>query len=336
LSQNPELLAVEPGPIPPAQEQGEFYPHIDFAGTLPPHQRPGAWNPVSLETTGVTQQARQLELLSKRLVLKESIVAKLRSIGALDIAEPLANCHTEQSFAQCAGCKKVKVFWNRCENFYCPSCQPVLAHERGESLFWWTTQLTQPKHVVVTVRNTATITWNYVKWFKNCLTKLRRRKFAKNWSGGFWSIEVTNEGKGWHLHAHLLVDAYWIDPAQLAKQWADIVGQDFAIVWVKDGRKHDYLREVTKYAVKGSMLSSWTPEEIVHFVNAFSGHRLFGVFGELYGKRTLWREWIDSLGNKVKLCDCGCAEYKVYSNSDWQIHLHIDDVIHGKVAPRGP
>jgi hypothetical protein len=312
-----DLLGVQVRPAAAQPEQGEFYPDIDHSGELPPYQREAAHVPVLLETTGITSHARQLDLLSKRLVLKESIAAKLRSIGALDLAEPLDRCHTEQSWAQCNGCRKVRTFWNRCENFYCPNCQPTLAHERTESLEWWSSQLKQPKHVVVTTRNTATITWQRVKWFKQCLSKLRRRKFARNWLGGMWSIECTNEGKGWHIHAHILVDAKWIDPHELSRTWADIVGQDYAIVWVKDARKADYLREVTKYAVKGSMLSGWTALDIAHFINAFQGHRLFGVFGNLYGKRTEWRDFLNSLRAGKKVCECGCQTWRVYNEQEW-------------------
>lgn len=317
MSQDSELFAEQVQPAPAAQEQGEFYPRIDFAGDLPPYQRALAHVPALLETTGVTSHQRQLDLLSKRLILKESIAAKLRSIGALNLAEPLAKCHTEQSWAQCNGCYKVRTFWNRCENFYCPNCQPTLARERAESLEWWTKQISQPKHVVVTVRNSDTITFARFKWFKACLTKLRRRKFARNWRGGCWNLETTNEGKGWHVHAHLLIDAPWIDPRELATNWADIVGQDFAIVWVRDARGADYLREVTKYTVKSSMLAAWPPEEIAHFINAAQGQRMFGVFGSLYGKRTEWRDFLDTLRSGRRQCECGCNQWRVFSETEW-------------------
>lgn len=317
MSDQADLIASEASQVPAVEAQGEFYPHIDLAGVVPAYQRPEAHLPILLETRGLTSHANQLELISKRLITKESIVAKLRSVGADNLAEPLAKCHTEQSWAQCGGCYKVRTFWNRCENFYCPNCQPALARERAESIQWWANLIEQPKHVVVTVRNTDTITFARYKWFKQCLTKLRRRKFANNWRGGLWNIETTNEGKGWHVHAHLLVDAHWIDPHKLAQEWADIVGQDFAIVWVRDARGSDYLREVTKYTVKSTMLAAWTPEDIVHFVNAASGQRMFGVFGTLYGKRTEWRKFLDTLTIEKGTCECGCNKWQIFSEAEW-------------------
>jgi len=215
------------------------------------------------------------------------------------------------------------MFWNRCENFYCPSCQPALARERAESLKWWVHQIDQPKHVVLTTRNTAQLTFSQVKRFKHNLTRLRRSTFAKGWRGGMWSLEVTNEGQGWHLHAHLLIDATWIDERQLAIRWGKLVGQDFAIVAVRDARQRDYLKEVAKYAVKGSQLAAWSPMDIVCFVNAMQKQRTFGVFGSLYGKRTTWREWIVSLGESGRKCECGCDKWTFYSAEAWAMHQHV-------------
>ena len=326
--------AVEPTPAP-LVHQGEFEPVTNFSAVLRPWHRQAAAGSIQLETTGVTSHLTQQDLISRTLIYKESIVAKLRTIGCTDLAEPLTNCHTEQSFAQCSDCKRVRTFWNRCENFWCPTCQPVLAHERYQSVEWWTKEISQPKHVILTVRNSATLTFAYVKLFKSWLTKLRRSKLAHNWRGGLWSIEVTNEGKGWHLHAHLLVDVAWIDPSELALKWGKLAGQDYAIVKVKDARNTNYLREVTKYTVKGSQLAAWSPQDIATFVYAFSGQRTFGVFGSLYGKRTQWRAWINSLKTTKGQCECGANHWDIFNAEDWRIHLHRLSVLAGH-GPQPP
>lgn len=314
---NDILPGLAPEPTVEAHQQ-EFYPQTDLADAVPHYLRPGAYELVKLETSGLTSHSRQLDLLPKAMIHKESIVAKLLSVGESDLAEPLKECRTQQSFAQCQGCRNVRTFWNHCDNFYCPCCQPRMARERAKSIEWWTKLVRQPKHVVLTCRNSDTITFARVKAFKQAITKLRRTKFARNWEGGLWSLEVTNEGKGWHLHAHLLVDAKWIDAMELARTWGKLVGQDFAIVKVIDARRSDYLREVTKYAVKGSQLSSWSPSDIVHFINAFHGQRTFGVFGSLYGKRTEWKDYLDSLGIDLKKCKCGCSNWKTYTAQEWE------------------
>jgi hypothetical protein len=315
---------------PAPADHPEFIPIVQFGGLLHGPSRPES---LSLETTGTTQQkpdARQGEFFNRQLLYKESVQAKLREVGCLDLADVLQGCHTIQSWAQCNGCKAVRTFWNRCENFFCPSCQPHLARDRYESIEWWANQIEQPKHVVLTARNTAAITQAHVHWFKGCLRRLRRSVFAKHWRGGCWSLEVTNEGRGWHLHAHLLVDARWIDEAELAIKWGHLVGQDFAIVKVKDARAKSYLKEVTKYAVKGSELAKWSGTDIAHFIHAFQGGKNFGTFGSLYGKRTKWREWLDSLIKNRGECECGCNDWEIFDADAWHLHNHRLRIIRGQ------
>jgi len=274
-------------------------------------------------------------LLDKRTTQKLSIIAKLKSVGAGHLAGKMHECHTEQSWAQCTGCKKTRTFWNHCDLFFCPVCQPGLAKERAESIEWWSTQIEQPKHIVLTARNSTAITARHVAWFRACIAKLRRRKFARNWRGGTWSLEVTNEGRGWHLHAHLLVDCVRVDIPALCEAWAHLVGQDYVIVKVKDCRGLDYVREVTKYAVKGSDLAKWSGDQIVDFIYAFRAGKNFGVFGALHGLRTKMRDFLDSLKDGRGKCECGCKTWEVFSASEWDNHVRYLSIISGQ-APRPP
>jgi len=266
-----------------------------------------------LERRGVTSHP---ELWKKSTVHKLSVVSKLLSLGRADITDPLARCHTEEKFALCTGCRHAVKFFNRCERHYCAECQARLSRDRRDSVEWWAREIKAPKHVVLTVRNTDTLTKLHVQTFKECFSRLRRTKFARNWRGGFYRLEVTNESKGWHLHLHALIDAEWIAQSRLAEAWAKIVGQDIAIVHVRDVHSRDYLAEVTKYTVKGSQLASWTAEQIAQFVDAFSGVRSFGVFGQLYGKRTEWREWIDSIQERGHVCKCGCSSFRILDRNE--------------------
>jgi hypothetical protein len=256
------------------------------------------------------------------MIWKESIVAKLDEVHRNELADKVRQCHTEKSVRQCRACKSHSIFWNRCEVKWCPVCAGRLSNERRESVDWWTRQIRQPKHVVLTARNSDIITKGTVKRFKDAFAKLRRTAFAANWKGGFYSIEVTNEGRGWHLHIHCLIDARWIDSGGLANIWARCIGQDFSIVKVKDVRNASYLQEVTKYAVKGNELASWTPQDIVAFIDAFDGVRLFGVFGSLYSKRTEWKEFLDELRAGRVRCECGCSQWRILSENEfmWEEH----------------
>lgn len=174
---------------------------------------------------------------------------------------------------------------------------------------------------MLTTANTQSLTLQQVQQIKADFRKLRRRKFARGWRGGFYCLEVTNEGKGWHLHIHALVDARWIDQAELSTQWKIVTSGRGYIVHVRDARSVSYLAEVTKYVVKGNQLAAWTPTDIASFIDAFQNQRTFGVFGQLFGKRTEWAEWIKQFSSAKPKCDCGSPHVCYYTEAEWEWKL---------------
>jgi len=85
-------------------------------------------------------------------------------------------------------------------------------------------------------------------------------------------METTNEGRGWHVHFHVLVESSWTDVRELARQWSELIGQTFAQVKLQQVRGQDYLREVCKYSVKGSDLMRWGAADLAAYLVALDGH----------------------------------------------------------------
>lgn len=307
------------GLLPSQAERGAEVPDA-FEFDIEPATERAEPCSVLLETRGVTphRHRSQSVLWEREIVWQSSILAKLKGAGKLHLAGKMAECHTKQTWRVCNDCRKATAFYNRCEKFFCPVCAPRLARERKESIEWWAKRVDQPKHLVLTVRNTLDLTKPYVQFIKNALASLRRSKVFKPVRGGFYSMEVTNEGKGWHLHFHLLIDAPWVTMSELSQVWGRLVGQDYAIVKIKDARQGDYLREVTKYAVKGNDLAKLPADLIAEFIEAFSGVRFFGVFGTLYGKRTEWAAWIKSIQDIKPVCACGCDSWRLMSPGEFE------------------
>ena len=302
----------------------EWFPDLAPAPRLDPEPA------LKLESRGVTSQKRgetrtgpkpasTKTFWAASVIHRNTVAAKLREGGMDEEAAILENCHSHTTVAVCNDCGKASRFENRCDLFYCPQCQIRLQREREEQVRWWAVEIKQPKHVVLTVQNTPTLTPGHVTRLRGWLTKLRRSKFASNWLGGFYRFEVTNEQKGWHLHIHLLVDARWIDQLELKAAWCQITRQQGRIVKVLDCRHGSYLHEVTKYVVKGNMLASWTPNQLRDFITAFKGKRTFGVFGPLYGKRTEFAEWIAGLKGDLPKCECGCSSCSYYGEQEWYV-----------------
>lgn len=306
-----------PFPIPPeADADVSFEPDLTPLAPRFDQYDPGA--AVKLETRGITRQAQQGKLDFDMDACCESILAKLREVGRFDLIGNAAVCHTSRFHARCCKCGKHHEYWNRCELFWCPRCQSRLARDRRRSVEWWTENIKQPKHLVLTVRNSTTITKQYVRWFKDCFTRLRRSAVWQPVRGGLYSLEVTNEGRGWHLHMHILIDCNYVDISALTQRWAAIVGQDFAISKIKDVRGKDYVKEVTKYSVKGNQLAGWSGHDIAAFIDAFTGLRTFGVFGTLFSARAGHTAFLESLDNDRQQCECGSKEFRYFSDAEWE------------------
>lgn len=116
---------------------------------------------------------------------------------------------------------------------------------------------------------------------RNALKGQRHVEFAKA-LGGFHSIEVTNKGKGWHPHVHMIWLCYESpDPFKLSREWLDITGDSFIVdVRPLSADPADGFIEVCKYALKFSDLS---PADNYHAFEVLSGQRLFDSFGCMRG-----------------------------------------------------
>lgn len=244
--------------------------------------------------------------------------AKLAQAGLAEMAKTIANCGTEPLYRRCDGCGKVDVFVNHCDLSICPRCQPRLAAERAREMEFWSKLINQPKHIVLTIPNTDTLTSQDITDFHSRFNRLRKSKVCRDWKGGMYSMEVTNNGKGWHLHMHVLVDTPWVDIPTLIARWASIIGHHTAVVWVKDARREDYLAEVCKYAVKGTELAAWDPATLAMYIAAVDGHRLFGTFGSLWNRRGEWTQCKEAQAEIKEPCICGSSSWTYLDRLQWE------------------
>jgi hypothetical protein len=203
----------------------------------------------------------------------------------------------------------VEKFPYRCSLKWCPRCQWWITERRKAVLEVWAKRIKQPKHLVLTQRNLAILTRGKFRQHTKNLAKMRRSKAFKSVLGGAVSVEVTNEGNGWHVHSHWLLDVRWLDMASVSKTWAGLVGQEFAIVKIKDVRDRDYLQEVSKYVCEGSELARWPAEKILEFVTAIRGRRFFFPFGSLFHEGRKIRAELLQAKPPRKPCECGCEDF---------------------------
>jgi len=227
------------------------------------------------------RERQQGKLLDETEGFADQIADKLT--GQFDAPQywNFLRCGHEEIYMTCKNCGQWQTLPYRCNIKWCPRCAQRLARKRKNLIQLWAEKITQPKHLVLTHRNFPVLTRKKIREHTRHLAKMRRAKCFAKVKGGCCSTEITNEGRGWHVHAHLLLDVRWLEMAEVSKKWGKLCGQEFAIVKVMDVREKSYLQEICKYVVEGSELAKWPAEHINEFVQAVRGCRMFTSFGTM-------------------------------------------------------
>lgn len=255
------------------------------------------------------RERQQLDLVCDNEIFREVIRAKLDGINSSNQFYNFCRCGAEDLYRTCRECGSVEKFPYRCNLKWCPSCQWKLTEQRKEVLRLWAGKVKQPKHLVLTQKNFPILTRSKIRKHRQACAALRRRKIFREVKGGCISTEITNEGEGWHLHSHWLIDVRWLDMSRISKVWGSLVGQEFSICKIKDVRNIEYVQEVAKYVCEAAEMAKW-PRELIHeFVTAVRGCRFFSAFGALREMAPQIRAELKSKEAHSKVCDCGCSEF---------------------------
>ena len=255
-------------------------------------------------------ERQQQELIPKAELWQQTIIDKLWPLNKSVQVANMGLCGHEEIFRTCKNCGRVETFYYRCSIKWCPLCQWRLAAKRQAVLALWAAKIQQPKHLVTTQSNFEILTHRNIRLHQIALAKFRRMKCFAKVRGGCVSTEITHEDKGWHLHAHWLLDVDWLDMVAVSKSWGKQVGQKFAIVKVKDVRGKDYVGEVAKYLAKGNEIASWPAEQINEFVRAIYRCRFFASFGALRELAPEIRRTLACSKPQPKACECGCGQFQ--------------------------
>ena len=259
------------------------------------------------------RERQQGQLLDENQDFHETVRMKLAGLWDCRQFDNFQRCGNEQIFRTCDSCKAVEKFDYRCSLKWCPRCQWIIADRRRKVLQVWAHKISQPKHLVLTQKNFPVLTQRKIREHQKNLARMRKAKCFRKVAGGCVSIEITNEENGWHLHSHWLIDVRWLDMEKVSVAWGKLVGQEFAIVKIKDVREAEYLQEVSKYVCEGSELASWPAEHILEFVTAIKGRRFFFAFGSLFKLGPAIRAELAAQKPELQPCECGCMEF-IYEN----------------------
>lgn len=279
-----------------------------------PGAQPPAFLVLSRRDKGTTEQT-PAGPVSRR----ERIAAEVARYGFPKVAANFRDCREKTVTLYCnnhAGevSRAVTLY---CKTRICDRCGHVRAARVRRQYEAHLRAFREPKMVTLTVRNTTTLPEGR-RTLRNAWKALLRRVYARGERGrrptvywkdvlraGLLVEEVTNRGRGWHVHLHVLVDAPFIPHAKLQKEWKDLTtAHRVRVDRVDPGRAMGY---VLKYVQKAPRLS---PERAAEYLAASYGRRLIQPFGDLFavkappkeaprceecGRRDGWRPYPPSL-----------------------------------------
>jgi len=167
-----------------------------------------------------------------------------------------------------------------CGDRTCPTCRKKWFGYHFGTILEIVSKWKAVYFMTLTLRNIPDRSWGryHVKELRENFGKLRCR--FKTILGGFYCVQVTNSGNGWHLHLHVLFDGSYVHQPALSKAWAEITSGSWivGIELVADRKK------AVRYLLQDFLQApKIRPEDVESFNSVFRGSRLVQPFG-LYRK----------------------------------------------------
>lgn len=220
-----------------------------------------------------------------------------------DAARKLWEC-AQNVHLICKCCGAAKVAENRCKKRWCPVCAHKLAAAKVERYKHAVSRMEWPLFVTLTIPNEPDL-----KPMLRRMTKTFRKFRQREWwnraevAGGVAAIEITNNGNGWHVHLHAIMDCQWLAvntprpqrgctaerlaflcesaKHELNEAWSSVAGVASAITYVSRADKGTVV-EALKYSVKPSDLIEMTGDPLP-VIAAMYRVRAVIPFGSLHG-----------------------------------------------------
>jgi len=255
-------------------------------------------------------------LFEKREKGRAKLEKALDGAGLFQLAAKVKDC-SKRFFgflAPACGCGKAVPV--TCGVRLCPHCEK----KRGNRLFKTVERLFKgmkdPRFITLTVPNSAHIDGDLIDALREMFVKLRHlKRFQGYVDGGFYVIEITNRGKGWHPHIHALVDGRYYPQAQLSEDWQSCGGGLRVDIRPADQKG---VMELCWYMVKGSQFFD-SPSMVRALYEAIHGKRLAGAFGCCFNQ---FNEIRREEKEEKKKPDC-CRHGNEY---EWAGKLSVSDV----------
>lgn len=282
---------------------------------------------------------------------RAALAARLDREEAYDLSAKLHDCGLPASLT-CTHCGGKHSVETRCKRRWCPSCARAISVQRIQRYERRLQHLQWPLWLTLTIRNRDDL--SVVADLKSGWKQFRRRKlFTAHTVGGLWAMEVTERGNGWHPHIHAMLDCKWLAAdtpppapgdtqahiaekityakAELASVWGECIGQEIGIALAVRKSGPTAIRELLKYAVKGTdLLETLLP--IADLIRTIDAGRTISTFGSLRNGKLPPEPDDDSPG--LACTSCGNSGSWLPSEvADRILHMSVGTVSKSKPRP---
>lgn len=219
-----------------------------------------------------------------------------------DAARTMATCSDVVRFYIDPDAGAVRPWLNRCKQRLCPLCGRKRSIHVGRQLHLLLAALRDPRHLVLTVRSSASPLGEQLRSLRRWLSKLRRSPgWRSRIRGGAYVIECTwnADTERWHPHLHIIYDGDFFPVKVLQNLWHDITNGS-RIVWLK--RIDDLnaaANELSKYVAKPAKLGILPDQQVREYATAVRGARLLQTFGECHGRKVTDEDPHQPLGDNT-------------------------------------
>jgi hypothetical protein len=164
-----------------------------------------------------------------------------------------------------------------CKDRTCPTCRRKWYGYHYGALKQYISSWEKVYFLTLTLKNIpdSQISRWHVQRLREAFSKLRYR-LRPCIKDGYYVIQTTNSGTGWHLHLHVLYSGQFIPVSQISQVWHDIT-KDSYVVNIKLVEKWDIALRYLLSDFRGT--PRIRPEDYETYNGLFRGSRLVQGFG---------------------------------------------------------
>lgn len=209
----------------------------------------------------------------------------------------------------------------KCHDRFCVPCSSERSWRIRQSLLTHMFKRKDMSLITLTLLQSAAPLSELLDRIGKHFKALRNRPlWKKAVAGGACIVEtkVSDDGKHWNVHMHVLAEAKYMPQQALSQEWHTVTGDSYVVDVRRVGAMTGAVQYITKYITKAADHSIVTnPKFLRESITAFTGRRLVSTFGS-------WRG--------LKLMERPEDENSAALASDWTTVGSLDAVIRSALA----